>query len=95
MRTNIEEMEQLGKILAEKINKSVGPVKLFIPLKGLSMIDSPNGSFWWPEADKKIFDSIKGNIRKDIEVKELNLNINDPEFAEEITYSLLSMLVKK
>ena len=95
MRTNIEEMEQLGKILAEKINKSVGPVKLFIPLKGLSMIDSPDGPFWWPEADKKLFDSIKGNIRKDIEVKELNLNINDPEFAEEIAYSLLSMLIKK
>ncbi|MHB8278225.1 MAG: Tm-1-like ATP-binding domain-containing protein [Candidatus Humimicrobiaceae bacterium] len=95
MRTNIEEMEKLGKILAEKINKSVGPVKLFIPLKGLSMIDSPNGSFWWPEANKKLFNSIKGNIRKDIEVKELNLNINDPEFAEEIAYSLLSILVKK
>lgn len=45
MITNIEEMEQLRKILAEKINKSVRPVKLFIPLKGLSMIDSPNGPF--------------------------------------------------
>ncbi len=95
MRTNVEEMERLGKILAEKINKSVGPVKLLIPLKGLSMIDSPDGPFWWPEADKKLFDSIKENIRKDIEVKELNLNINDPGFAEETACSLLSMLIKK
>ena len=92
MRTTPEEMKELGKIIASKINKSKGKVKLFFPLKGLSMIDSPGEPFWWPEADRALFDSIKENIRENIEVKELDLNINDIKFAEEITSELLDMV---
>ncbi len=96
MRTTPEENARLGRILAEKANAAKGPVQLFLPLRGLSVLDSVTEQgpqpFWWPEADRALFDAIKEHIRKDIPVHELNCNINDPQFAQATAGALLAML---
>lgn len=95
MRTDIEENRGLGKILAEKANASTAPVSFFLPLKGVSILDSPGNEYWWPEADQALFDSIKTHVRTDIPVTEMDCNINDPEFAEAVTGRLLEYLEKE
>jgi len=92
MRTTPEENAQLGRIIAEKANLSTGPVAVLIPLKGVSQLDSPGGAYWWPEADRALFDAIKQNLRKDIPLIELDYNINDPEFADHTASVLLEMM---
>ncbi|MEE2710861.1 MAG: Tm-1-like ATP-binding domain-containing protein [Gemmatimonadota bacterium] len=92
MRTDVEENAQLGKILADKANASSGPVSFFLPLKGLSILDSPDNEYWWPEADRALFDGIMNNVREGIPVTEMNCNINDPEFAEAVAGKLLECL---
>ena len=92
MRTTPEENAQLGRIIAEKANLSTGPVAVLIPLKGVSQLDSPGGAYWWPEADRALFDAIKQNLRKDIPLIELDYNINDPEFADHAASVLLEMM---
>ena len=92
MRTTPEENAKLGKILAEKVNRSIGPVAIYLPLKGISELDSLGNPFWWPEANEALFSSIKENLRDDIPVYEINSNINDPEFAEAVSNQLLSFL---
>ena len=94
MRTGVEENAQLGKIIAEKANAATGPVAIFLPLKGVSFLDSPGNEYWWPEADQALFDAIKSNIRSDIPVIEMDCNINDAEFAEAVTGQLLAYLGK-
>ena len=89
MRTNIEENKHLGKIIAEKANSSRGPVSIFLPLRGLSILDSPGNKFWWPEANQALFDSIKTNVLKSISVIEMDFNINDSPFVEAVTSQLL------
>jgi len=89
MRTNVEENRQLGKIVAAKLNLSVGPVTVLLPRKGVSMIDAPGAPFWWPEADEALFAALKQNLRKEIPVLELDYNINDPPFADECARQLL------
>lgn len=89
MRTNVQENAELGRILAEKVNLSSAPVTVFLPLKGVSQLDSPGGEFWWPEADQALYDAIKRHLRPDIPVVELDLNINDPAFADAATARLL------
>ncbi len=95
MRTTPEECSELGRIIAAKLNRSTGPVAVFLPLRGWSMIDSPGGPFWWPETHDAFRDAIKANLRPDIPVRELDLNINDPEFARQCAEQLLEFLSAK
>ncbi|MBM3262981.1 MAG: Tm-1-like ATP-binding domain-containing protein [candidate division Zixibacteria bacterium] len=95
MRTTVEENAQLGRILAQKANAARGPVSFFLPLKGVSILDSPGNEFWWPEADRALFDAIKAHVRPDIAVVEMDCNINDPAFAEAVAGKLLENLKGK
>jgi uncharacterized protein (UPF0261 family) len=92
MRTTPEENAQLGRILAEKANKTNGPVAFFLPLKGVSMLDAPGKEFWWPEADGALFEAVKQHRRPNIPVYELDHNINDDEFADAVAEKLLGFL---
>ncbi|MCK4924661.1 MAG: Tm-1-like ATP-binding domain-containing protein [Spirochaetes bacterium] len=92
MRTSVDENRELGRILAVKLNRSTGSVAVFIPLRGLSMIDAPGGAFWMPEADRALFDELKENLIEGIPVTELDCNINEPEFALACAQALLEML---
>ncbi len=92
MRTTVEENAHLGEILAKKANQSKAPVAFFLPLQGVSVLDSPGGEFWQPEANAALFDTIKTNVRADIPVYELDNNINDPAFAEAVVNKLLEFL---
>jgi uncharacterized protein (UPF0261 family) len=91
VRTDVEESVELGKIIAGKLNASVGPVAVYIPLRGISVISSPGGPYYWPEADAALFESLRTHLRKDIPYHELDLNINDPEFARAMADGLLGM----
>jgi uncharacterized protein (UPF0261 family) len=95
MRTNVEENRELGRRLAERVNQSRGPVTVLLPLGGLSMIDSAGGTFWWPEADRALFDAIRENLRRDIPVIETNQNINEPAFADRCAAELTKQLTAK
>lgn len=92
MRTNIEENIRMGEMLAAAANLSKAPVAFLLPLKGVSMLDSPGGQFWDPEADRACFDAIKKNVKPGILVTELDLNINDPEFSQAVADTLLGMM---
>jgi len=94
MRTDVDENRRLGRILAEKVNKSIGPVRVLLPLRGVSQLDSLGGEFWWPEADQALFQSMRQSLRDDIPLIELDANINDPQFAERAADELLDMMEK-
>jgi uncharacterized protein (UPF0261 family) len=82
MRTTPEECAQLGKIIAEKLNASRGPVTVLLPLKGVSVISAPGQKFYDASADAALFDALKKNLRKEIKVVEMDCNINDARFAK-------------
>src|SRR2546426_4979522 len=78
MRTTPDECAQLGKILAQKINDSIGPVTVLIPRKAISVISAAGQKFHDPQADEALFTALKTNLRPDIEVPEMDCAINDP-----------------
>ncbi len=92
MRTTPEECAELGRILARKCNLSTGPVEVFLPLRGISVISAPGQPFHWPEADEALFGAWKAGLRKDIPVTEYDGNINDPEFAALCARGLLRLI---
>jgi uncharacterized protein (UPF0261 family) len=95
VRTDVDENATLGRIIATKLNASIGPVAVYLPLQGLSVISAPGGPYHWPEADAALFDSLTTNLRKDIPVHTLDTHINDPVFAKAMADGLLAMGLKK
>ena len=89
MRTTPEENVQLGHLLAEKLNLSTGPLTVLLPLRGNSLISAPGGVFHDPKADQALFSSLKGRLRADIPVLELDCAINETVFAEACAHELL------
>ena len=81
MRTTPEECAELGRTIARKLAGARGPVALFLPLKGVSAIDSEGGPFHDPAADEALFEALRENLAPNVELHELEHNINDPEFA--------------
>lgn len=91
LRANKEESERAGRILAEKVNASKGPVCVLLPKKGISQYDSPGGPLEDRQADERLFAAIKETLRPDIRLLEYDLHINDPQFAEAVAEELIKM----
>jgi uncharacterized protein (UPF0261 family) len=94
LRTNVEENRRMGAMLAAAANAATGPVAVILPLKGVSMLDSPGGMFWDPQADQACFDAIKGNLKPGILLIEVDANINDEAFSGKVAETLLQFLNK-
>jgi uncharacterized protein (UPF0261 family) len=94
MRTNAAECAELGRILAEKVNLSTGPVTVLLPKKAISIISAPGQSFHDPGADAALFDAIKTHLRKDIPLREHACAINDPDFADTCADTLLALIAQ-
>lgn len=92
MRTSPQEMDRLGKEIAEKASAARGPTTIVLPLRGVSAIDAEGQPFWWPEADAALFQSIRHWVAPQVRVVELDLHINDPAFAHACADLLLEML---
>ncbi|MDX2160033.1 MAG: Tm-1-like ATP-binding domain-containing protein [bacterium] len=92
MRTTPEECAQLGHIIAQKLNAAVGKTALFLPLKGVSMIDEAGKPFYDPEADAALFDALRAHLEPHVERIELDYHINDPAFADAMADRLVEML---
>ncbi len=54
---------------------------MFVPLEGVSLIDTDGQVFHDPVADAALFETLRENLHDDVEVRELDIHINDPAFA--------------
>lgn len=92
MRTNKEENESLGRILAEKANGSKAPVAFLFPLKGLSILDGEGECFCDWETDEVLFKAIESHLNKNVQVYRVDANINDDVFAQKAIEILLDLI---
>jgi uncharacterized protein (UPF0261 family) len=82
MRTTRDECAELGRLIASKLVRAQGPVTVFVPLGGVSMIDAEGQPFHDPEADAALFQALReGLAGSQVELVELDHNVNDEEFA--------------
>jgi uncharacterized protein (UPF0261 family) len=92
LRTDVKENRRIGELLAAAANTATGPISVLLPLGGVSMLDSLGQPFWDPEADGACFTAIQENLRPDIPIEELHLNINDPAFADRAVDLLVELI---
>jgi uncharacterized protein (UPF0261 family) len=82
MRTTAEECRELGRTIGRKLNAATGPVAVFVPLRGVSMIDVDGQPFRDADADEALFDGLRESLDSGIEVHDLDLDVNDDRFAD-------------
>ncbi len=92
MRTTPDENDRLGKEIAHKASAARGPTTVLLPLRGVSALDCEGGAFWWPEADRALFDSLRLWMIPHVKIVELDLHINNSEFARIAAETLLGMM---
>jgi uncharacterized protein (UPF0261 family) len=95
MRTNAQENERMGKVFAQMANAAKGPVAFLIPLGGVSILDGDGERFCDRAVDRLMFDTIKQNLRDDIEFVEMDANINDAAFSAKAADMMLQLIAQR
>ena len=88
VRSNAQECEEFGRVVADKLNRALGPVSLFVPLRGGSSYAVADAVFHDPEADAALVESLRTHLGPSVELVEMDTDINDPAFAEAMAHRL-------
>jgi uncharacterized protein (UPF0261 family) len=92
MRTTPDECRELGRLIGRKLSQAKGPTVLYVPLKGVSMIAVEGQPFHDEEADAALLSGLDETLGPHVEVHELELEINDPAFAEAMATRLHELI---
>ena len=83
VRANKDEMATIGKNMADKLNKALGPTAVVIPNKGFSPGNRQGKALYDPEADAAFVEALKRTLEPSIRIVEVDAHINDELFAEQ------------
>ena len=67
-------------------------MKFFIPTRGWSSLSTKGTDLYEPVTDALFAPALKKQLRPDIEVSELPMELNSPEFAEALVTALDGMV---
>ena len=94
MRTTAAENAAIGADIARKLAGASGPVAVLLPARGVSAIDREGQPFDDPAARRALHDAIKVGLPATA-VTELDLHINDPEFAEAAAQKMIELMMAR
>ena len=92
VRMEAPEMEKFAHIVAGKLNKGRGPVRVLIPVKGWSDADKEGMPLFDPHADRVFTEKLKTLLDPRIPVEELDMHISEPAFAARAVEILDNMI---
>ncbi len=92
-RTTADECVLLAKVIAGKLNAAIGPVALFVPLRGFSPLSVPGAEFRDAAADAALVEGLRELIDPArVELHEVECDINDPELAVAMAMRLVELI---
>jgi uncharacterized protein (UPF0261 family) len=92
MRTTPAENAEIGRRIADQLNRATGPVVVLFPLRGVSALDAEGQPFFDPAADQALLAALRQHLLPQVRLVPLDLHINDAAFAEAAVAELLSLL---
>jgi uncharacterized protein (UPF0261 family) len=95
LQVSRKEMETVGRVLAERLNRSRGPVAVLLPMEGWSIYGAPGGPLHNAAGNAAFVRSLTRHLRPEIPVEQLPMNINDPAFADQCCRVLQAFLQPK
>ncbi|HLU19921.1 MAG TPA: Tm-1-like ATP-binding domain-containing protein [Pusillimonas sp.] len=92
VRTEAEELRKLAKHLGGLVAEAKGPVSFFVPLKGFSHHDSPQGHLHDPSLCPVFLDGVKASMPRSVNVAEFDCHINDEQFADALVDEVVRLV---
>ncbi|MCK6576952.1 MAG: Tm-1-like ATP-binding domain-containing protein [Anaerolineae bacterium] len=93
VRLTLEEQLKAVDFVVEKLNQATAPVRMLVPLRGISVMDNAGGgTFWDAEWDRRRRERLRSGLRGDIVYEEIDAHINDDAFADAALDALQGIL---
>lgn len=96
-RVSVQEMEELGIAIAQKLNQARNKelVKVVLPRKGFSSLSARGGPLFDSVADSAFITALEQELDPQIDVTVADTDINSPEFAPLVVGALKDALSSK
>ena len=95
VRANRDEMASIGKAMAEKLNRALGPVVVVVPNQGFSPANRRGKALYDPEADRAFVEVLRQRLKPSVRLVELDAHINDELFAKQAVGFLCELMQKR
>ena len=92
IRPNHEEMRLVASEICRKLNAATGPVRVVLPLCGMSIGGIKGGETYDPEGDKIFFNTVKEGLKDTIHVIEENMHVNEETFAKRVFSEFMKIM---
>jgi uncharacterized protein (UPF0261 family) len=92
VRLNREEMAQVGKEVARRLQHTQTDAVFLIPTEGYDSYSVKGQGFYDPEADAAFVRELKTRLPENIRIIERDTHIEDPAFAAEAAQCLISLM---
>jgi uncharacterized protein (UPF0261 family) len=92
VRLSPEEGAALGRMIAERLAASSGPVHVVVPARGFSLADAEGGDLYDPPADRALIDALRDALRPEFAYEEVDAHVDDPAFADLVADRYLTLV---
>jgi uncharacterized protein (UPF0261 family) len=92
VRLDRDEMAELGRVVAQRLNESRGPVRVVAPSQGFSLADVEGGDLWDPDADAAFLEALSSGLRAETAFELVDTHVNDPVFADLVAERYLTLV---
>ncbi|MEM7566282.1 MAG: Tm-1-like ATP-binding domain-containing protein [Pseudomonadota bacterium] len=83
IRTSVTEMRACATIMAERLNVATAPTRVVVPMLGFSA-EGAGGAISDPDSDLAFLSTLRGKLRTDIPIFEVEAPINSEAFASAV-----------
>ncbi|RPJ37154.1 MAG: hypothetical protein EHM27_13925, partial [Deltaproteobacteria bacterium] len=92
IRPSHEEMRQVADTMARKLNAAKGPVRVILPLRGMSIGGLKGQSSYDPEGDQIFFTALKAGLAPGIPVYEIDGHVNEEPVAKKVVEEFFELV---
>ena len=92
VRANSEELRETARLMAKKLNRATGPVRVYLPARGVSAVDREGEPLHHPAANRAMFEELEAHLDDRVPVERVDAHINDEAFGHRAASGLLDLL---
>jgi len=92
VRASARELAEAGKIVAERLSPGAAKTRVIIPKQGWTEFSKRGGPLFSPAMDRAFVFSLRKHAVPELRIYEVDLHVNDPQFADLCVEALLKMM---